>query len=50
MLLRVLPGHRDLQDHQGSLEQRVNSDCLVPQESMGRRVPKDRKETQESPG
>lgn len=47
---RGLPGHRGPQDHQGSLEPRVSSDCLVPQESMERRVPKDTKETQESLG
>lgn len=47
--LRVLLGHRGPQGHQGSPEPRANSDCLVLLESTERRVPKDRKETQEKP-
>lgn len=47
MPLRVLLGH---QGHQGSPEPRASSDCLVPPELTERRVPKDKKETQERLG
>lgn len=50
MPLRVPPGHRAPQGPQGPPEPRASSDCLVPQELMERRVPKDQKGTQERPG
>lgn len=48
--LRVLLAHRGPQGHQGSQEPRANLDCRVLQGSTERRVPKDRKETQERLG
>lgn len=50
MPLRVLLGHRGHQGCQGCPEPRANLDCPGLPESMERRVPKDRKETQERLG